>query len=135
MTLKPYKPKGESILGLTHVAVTIKSAGSNDSYTANFLVDTGAMDSLAPASELKRMGIKPSGKRKYELANGEVAEYEFTWAEFSFLDDTINSRIIFGPENAEPTLGVLALEAVGLIVDPVTQTLKKLYALPLKAVA
>jgi len=122
-------------MGLTHVAVTIRNAGSEDSFTANFLVDTGAIDSLAPASELKRMGITPSGKRKYELANGEIAEYEFAWAEFSFLDDTISSRIIFGPDNAEPILGVLALESVGLVVDPVTHTLRKLYALALKAVA
>jgi len=122
-------------MGLTHVAVTIRNAGSEDSFTANFLVDTGALDSLAPASELKRMGITPSGKRKYELANGEIAEYEFAWAEFSFLDDTISSRIIFGPDNAEPILGVLALESVGLVVDPVTHTLRKLYALALKAVA
>ena len=122
-------------MGLTHVAVTIKNVGSEDSYTADFLVDTGAIDSLAPASELKRMGIKPSGKRRYELASGEVAEFEFAWAEFSFLDDSIKSRIIFGPDNAEPLLGVLALEAVGLVVDPVTQKLKKLHALPLKAVA
>jgi len=122
-------------MGLTHVAVTIRNAGSEDSFTANFLVDTGAIDSLAPASELKRMGITPSGKRRYELANGEIAEYEFAWAEFSFLDDTISSRIIFGPDNAEPILGVLALESVGLVVDPVTHTLRKLYALPLKAVA
>ena len=122
-------------MGLTHVAVTIRNAGSEDSFTANFLVDTGAIDSLAPASELKRMGITPSGKRKYELANGEIAEYEFAWAEFSFLDDTISSRIIFGPDNAEPILGVLALESVGLVVDPITHTLRKLYALPLKAVA
>lgn len=122
-------------MGLTHIAVTIRNVGSEDSYTADFLVDTGAIDSLAPASELKRMGIKPSGKRRYELASGEVAEYEFAWAEFSFLDDSISSRIIFGPDNAEPLLGVLALEAVGLVVDPVTQKLKKLHALPLKAVA
>ena len=122
-------------MGLTHVAVTIRNVGLEESYTAKFLVDTGAIDSLAPASELKRMGIKPSGKRMYELATGEVAEYEFAWAEFSFLGEAINSRIIFGPDNAEPLLGVLALEAVGLVVDPVTQKLKKLYALPLKAVA
>ena len=122
-------------MGLTHVAVAVRNAGSKDSYTAQFLVDTGAIDSLAPAAELQRMGIRPSGKRVYELASGERVEYEFAWAEFSLLDDTITSRIIFGPDNAEPILGVLALEAVGLVVDPVTHKLKRLDALPLKVVA
>ena len=122
-------------MGLTHVAVAVRNAGSNESYTAQFLVDTGAVDSLAPAVELQRMGIKPSGKRVYELASGEHVEYEFAWAEFSLLDETITTRIVFGPDNAEPILGVLALESVGLVVDPVTNNLKRLDALPLKAVA
>lgn len=122
-------------MGLTHVAVTVRNSGSEDSYTANFLVDTGAIDSLAPGSELRRMGIKPAGKRVYELANSELVEYEFAWAEFSLLDDVISSRIIFGPDDAEPILGVIAMEAVGIVVDPTTQKLKRLRALPLKALA
>ena len=122
-------------MDLTHVAVAVRKPGSEDSYTAQFLVDTGAMDSLAPGAELKRMGIEPSGKRAYELASGEQVEYEFAWAEFSLLDDTITSRIIFGPDNAEPILGVIALELVGVVVDPLTNRLKRLDALPLKAVA
>ena len=122
-------------MGLTHVAVAVRKPGSEDSYTAQFLVDTGATDSLAPGAALKRMGIKPSGKRAYELASGEQVEYEFAWAEFSLLDDTITSRIIFGPDNAEPILGVIALELVGVVVDPLTNRLKRLDALPLKAVA
>jgi predicted aspartyl protease len=134
MTFKPYKTKGVN-MGLTHVAVTLRNSGSEDFYTANFLVDTGAIDSLAPGSELKRMGIKPAGKRVYELANGELVEYEYAWVEFSLLDGVISSRIVFGPDDTEPLLGVLAMEAVGLVIDPVTHKLKRLEALPLKALA
>ena len=50
------------------------------------------------------------------------------------MDETIVSRVIFGPDNAEPILGVLALETVGVVVDPSSQKLKKLPALPLKRV-
>jgi hypothetical protein len=38
----------------------------------------------------------------------------------------------FGPENTEPILGAIALESAGVMVDPVSQTLKKLPALSLK---
>jgi hypothetical protein len=41
-------------------------------------------------------------------------------------------RIIFGPENVEPILGVEALESVGIIVDPRKRTLRRLPAIPLK---
>ena len=122
-------------MGLTHVVVKIGNLGSDDLYDANFLVDTGAVESMAPASELRRVGIKPVGKRTYELASGELRDYEYGLAELRFMDEITSTDIIFGPENAEPILGVLALEGAGFIVDPKNQTLGKLRARPLKRVA
>jgi predicted aspartyl protease len=40
--------------------------------------------------------------------------------------------VIFGGADAEPLLGVTALESVGIMVDPVTRTLKRVPAIPLK---
>jgi hypothetical protein len=40
--------------------------------------------------------------------------------------------VIFGPANAEPLLGVVALESMGVVVDPVSKTLRRLPAKPLK---
>jgi clan AA aspartic protease len=134
MTLK-MKPQGELKMGLTHVVVKIGNLGSDDFYDANFLVDTGAVESMAPASELKRVGIKPVGKRTYELASGELRDYEYGLAQLRFMDEITSTDIIFGPENAEPILGVLALEGAGFIVDPKSQTLRKLRARPLKRAA
>jgi len=131
MTLK-LKPQGELKMGLTHVAIKIGPLGSKHFYDANFLVDTGAIDSMAPASELRRVGIEPVGKRIYELASGEVQEYEYGLAQLRFMDEITSTDIIFGPETAEPILGVMALENAGFIVDPTNQTLRKLGARPLK---
>jgi len=41
-------------------------------------------------------------------------------------------RVIFGPDNVEPLLGVTALDSAGITVDPATQTLRRLPAIPLK---
>ena len=122
-------------MGLTHVVVKIGNLGSDDLYDANFLVDTGAVESMAPASELRRVGIKPVGKRTYELASGELRDYAYGLAELRFMDEITSTDIIFGPENAEPILGVLALEGAGFIVDPKNQTLRKLQVRPLKRAA
>jgi predicted aspartyl protease len=47
-------------MGLTYVTVSLKPPGStNGRYEAVFLVDTGASDTMAPASELARVGIEP----------------------------------------------------------------------------
>lgn len=124
-------------MGLTHVAGTLKAVGSDseESYTADFLVDTGAWHSMAPASELKRLGIRPLGTREYELASGELVEYQYGAAELSFLGERALTEIVFGPDKVEPILGVMALESAGYLVDPKNQRLKKLRARPLKALA
>jgi clan AA aspartic protease len=120
-------------MGLTHVTVKISGlASANAAYEADFLVDTGATDSLAPNAELRKAGIQPVGKTAYELANGVVEEYEFGLAEITFMGEITAGRVIFGPDNAEPILGVTALESVGITIDPATRTLKKLPAIPLK---
>ena len=71
-------------MGLIHVTVTLRaSEKSRKKYEASFLVDTGATDSLAPAGELKRIGIHRRGRMAYELANGDTVEYDFGGAEIN----------------------------------------------------
>jgi clan AA aspartic protease len=124
----------DPVMGAIHVTVSLKPPGSKDkAYEGVFLVDTGATDSLAPASELSRAGIRPIGKTTYEHADGTVDEYEFGLAQIEFMGEVTAGRVIFGPDDAEPLLGVTALESVGITVDPVHRTLRRLPAVPLKA--
>jgi clan AA aspartic protease len=131
MTLK-LKPQGERKMGLTHVAVKLRNPGSKETHSDTFLVDTGATDSMVSAAALKRIGVVPTGKRTYELASGERREFEVGYAEMSFMGDSIQARVIFGPDNTEPILGAVALELAGLVVDPANGILRELPALPLK---
>jgi clan AA aspartic protease len=120
-------------MGLTHVTVTLRRPGStNGSYEAVFLVDTGATDSLAPGAELKRIGVEPVGTTAYELADGTIHEYSFGLVQIEFMGEVTAGRVIFGPDEVEPLLGVTALESVGITVDPANRTLKRLPAIPLK---
>jgi clan AA aspartic protease len=124
--------EGVDYMGLTHVPVTVSNIFTRDSFIASFLIDTGATDSMVPASQLRRIGIEPVTKRLYELANGQSQEFEIGEARLSFIDDSILLRLLFGPDDAEPILGVIALEAAGLVIDPTNQTLRRLTALSLK---
>lgn len=120
-------------MGLTRVTTRVASlAGRKRPYQAEFLVDTGAIDCLASADKLKAAGIKPEGRAVYELANGQPVEYEYGFARVSFLGSETVAQVIFGPPGSEPILGVAALENVGICVDPVSRTLKRLHAKPLK---
>ena len=120
-------------MGLIHVTVSLKAPGrTNGAYEALFLVDTGATDSLGPATDLTKAGIVAIGKTKYELADGTVQEYPFGLAQIEFMGEVTAGRVIFGPDGIEPILGVTALESVGITVDPANRTLKRLPAIPLK---
>lgn len=124
-------------MGLTRIAVTVRKLGSaqEDSYTATFLVDTGSIDSLVPAAALRKLGIEPGRKELYEMASGRLEQFDVGFAEFTFLGKEIPAQVMFGADDAEPILGVIALEQAGFVVDPVAERLKQLPARSLKAVA
>lgn len=120
-------------MSATHVtAQVLDLARAGNPFEAEFLVDTGSLHCLAPASRLREAGVKPEGKQVHQLASGEPAEYEYGFARVSFLGSETVAHVIFGPEDAEPSLGVVALENTGVVVDPANQTLKRLPAMPLK---
>lgn len=120
-------------MGLTYVTATLRVPNTRDGvYEATFLVDTSATDTFAPASELRRIGVEPVGRTAYELADGTLQEYPFGLVQIEFMGEITAGRVIFGPDDAEPLLGVTALESVGITVDPTSKTLKRLPAIPLK---
>jgi clan AA aspartic protease len=119
-------------MGLIHVTVKLSRPEAHGDYEAIFLVDTGATDSMAPGNTLKNLGFPHKGRTSYELANGQNIEYDYTFADIEFMGEGTSGRVILGPDDCEPLLGVTALESVGITVDPANRTLKRLPAIPLK---
>lgn len=73
-------------MGLTHVTVSLSNLGTDKpAYESEFLVDTGAIDCLAPGNALHAAGIAVEGKDVYELANGEIVEYPYGFARVTFM--------------------------------------------------
>ena len=122
-----------SHMGVIYVTTTVRNlTGRGKGYTAEFLVDTGAIDCLAPADALRKAGVKPEGKKVYELANRRPVEMEYGFARISFIGAETVAQVIFGPRGCEPLLGVVALENTGVTVDPKTRSLRRMHASPLK---
>ncbi len=120
-------------MGVTHVTVTIRNpADPTLSWEDLFLVDTGTTDSLVPRKHLEAIGLKPKGQRVYELADGSELKMDVTTADIEFMGEIVGGTIIFAEGDAEPILGVTALESVGIEVDPRNQRLKRLPAVRLK---
>ena len=113
-------------MGHTRVSVRVSDlTAKSEPFEDEFLVDTGATDCMAPGDRLAEVGIKPKGRRRYELGNGEPVEYDYAFALVAFMGEETVTRIIFGPPGTEPILGVIALEGAGMAVDPTTGTLKR----------
>ena len=122
-------------MGATHVTVTIRNpAAPHRTWEGLFLVDTGATDCLVPRPHLEAIGLEPKSQRTYELANGTELKLDITTADIEFMGEIVGGTILFGAEDAEPLLGVTALESVGIEVDPLNQRLKRLPAVRLKRV-
>ena len=120
-------------MGLTKITVSVTNLmKSKQGYENTFLVDTGSIDCMAPESELIKAGVQVEGKEVYELANGQPVEYKYGFARIAFMGSETVCRVIFGPEETEPILGVVALEEVGISVDPVSRKLIKMTAKSLK---
>jgi clan AA aspartic protease len=120
-------------MGITQVTAAVRNpARPKKLWEGLFLVDTGAVDCLVPGKHLRSLGLKPRGKRKYELADGSEVVLDVTVAEIEFMGETVGATVVYGPDDAEPILGVTALESVGIEVDPRSQRLKRLPAVRLK---
>ena len=59
-------------------------------------------------------------------------EYPFGFARVSFMGSETVAQVIFGPEGCEPILGTVALENTDIGVDPVSRSLRRRAAKPLK---
>jgi hypothetical protein len=75
-----------------HVTVALRaSQRSRKKYEADFLIDTGATDSLVPGPALKRAGIRRAGRITYELADSSTVEYDFGLAVIEFMGELTSS--------------------------------------------
>jgi clan AA aspartic protease len=120
-------------MGTTHVTVAVRNPAEPDRvWERLFLVDASAVDCLVPAKHLRGIPLKPKGQRTYELADGSDVKLDISTADAEFMGEVVGSTVIFGADDAEPILGVTALESVGIEVDPRNQRLKRLRAPRLK---
>jgi len=114
-------------MGLTHVEVEIANPAAADTRAmVRLLVDSGATLSVVSGDVLRQLGIRPHSRRGFILANGEKIEREIGDAVFFYQGQRGASPVIFGEPGDSDLLGMVTLEALGFILDPIRRELKPL---------
>ncbi len=118
---------------LAQVTVAVRNPTQPErSWEDLFAIYAGAMDCVVPARHLQAIGLEPRSQRRYELADGSEVRMDIAGAELEFMGETVWTTVIFGDDDAEPILGVTALESVGMEIDPRSHRLRRLPAPRLK---
>lgn len=91
--------------------------------TIEALVDTGATLSIFPAHLLRRLGVKPVDHVRMRLADGRVVRRDIGEVKIKLNGDMVTTRAIFGGPRDATVVGLVALESLGLTVDPTKRRL------------
>lgn len=114
------------IVALTYLRVRLANLAEPErSKETEFLVDSGAVYSVAPEKLLRALGIEPTSTEEFILANGERITKSVGNAYFGYLGKLRAAPIIFGADDVY-LLGATTLEALGMILDPINRQLKPL---------
>jgi clan AA aspartic protease len=112
-------------MGLTHVAVEIANPARPARHArVKMLVDSGAAYSVVDRAILRKVGIRPTGSRTFVLADGSEITRRTGAALFRFRGEQGASTVIFGEPGDATLLGVVTLEELGLILDPMRRELR-----------
>jgi predicted aspartyl protease len=111
-------------MGYFSVPVQVGHPGilGGDSLPVDAVVDTGASDSMFPASLFERLHIEQEGEYRCVYANGDSEMRNYGVAAIRIGDRTNICPVIFGPDG-HFLLGATTLEIFKFAVDPVAQEL------------
>ena len=106
-------------MGITTVKLTIRNPENPSEGLENvFLVDSGAIYSVVPESDLKELGIIPHRTMDFSLADGTIIKRDIGDAIFEMNNTRAASPVVFGQEGDSRLLGAFSLEALGFVLDP-----------------
>ncbi len=114
-------------MGFTYIELEVANLENpSETKKVEFLVDSGAINSVVPYPILDALGIKPYTRQTFFLADGTRIEREKGAALFTFEERVGVSDVLFGEPDDANLLGVLTLESLGLALDPLKRELRQL---------
>jgi clan AA aspartic protease len=115
-------------MGLSYVQGVVR--GPAGEHSVRFLIDSGAVYSLLPEPVWRAIGLAPKREMDFALADGSTVRRAVSECHISLRQGEGHTPVVLGqPGDAEPLLGVVTLEILGLVFDPFRRTLHPMRAL------
>ena len=110
------------LVGMTYIAGAVR-AGQRRSVRLRFIVDSGAVYSVLPERAWRRLGLRPTRTAHFELADGTVITRGVSRCTFDVAGLSEISPVVLGGPRDAPLLGMVTLETLGLMLNPLTREL------------
>ncbi len=105
------------------VSIQIGDLAGSRFETLDAVVDTGATFTAVPRELLERLGVTPTRRERFRLANGDVTENDVGDARVRVAGKEGTTPVVFNQAGEPSLLGAVTLEALLLGVDPVAERL------------
>src|SRR5580765_6910768 len=111
-------------MALTYVAGTVTRPGRRRRpVSVRFLVDTGAVYTVLPQSVWRGLGLRGDRVVEFTLADGTAIRRDVSECRIQVEGRSATSPVVLGGPTDAPLLGVVTLETLGLMVNPLTREL------------
>jgi len=110
-------------VGLTYIEGEV-TGPSGLSTRVTFLLDSGAGYCLLPETAWKAIGLSAQRTQTFFLADGTRLEREISGCHLRVAGAEGHVPVILGEPGDEALLGVIALEVLGLMLDPFRRQLQ-----------
>ena len=115
-------------MGITYVEGKVRGTGKKEK-AISLLIDSGAHYTLLPQAVWKEIDLKPKREMEFILADGTIIKRKVSECYIELEIGEGHTPVVLGEKDDETILGVVTLEILGLVFNPLKRTLSPMKAL------
>lgn len=113
-------------MGMTYITFKIKNPSKPEKIiNDDFLIDSGALYTVLTPDLVKQLDLEPEDEEHFMLADGTKIMRKVSHALINFEGHERASTVVLGESGDHALVGVLTLEELGLMFDPIKRTVKR----------
>ncbi len=111
-------------MGMTSIVALVQHpSGRGRRRRLTILVDSGALYTVLPVPVWKALGLVPTRRGEFALADGTTVARGIAEARFTIAGQSATSPVVCGEDRDSALLGAVTLETLGLMLNPLSREL------------